>query len=148
MSAKENLNVAKKYYELFNKNDFNSLIQLWTDNPSFWSIPDNQKYAGKEGLKKSFNMWKKAFPDARCDVKNMVANDEYIVTEFIGTGKHEGIFETPMGKFDPTNKKVNIPFVEILKLKNGKIENAKLYFDTTSVMNQLGISLHHHEPAY
>ena len=141
MSASENLKTAKKTYELFDKNDFNSFIKLFTDNPSLLSVPTNQKYSGTEGIKKSFNMWKKAFSDARCDIKNMVANDDYVVTEFNGLGTHDGNFETPMGKISPTRKKVNLPCVEILKFKNGKIDSAKQYFDTTSLMEQLGVSM-------
>ena len=141
MSATENLNIAKKTYELFNKNDFSSFIKLFTDNPSLLNVAINQKYSGTEGIKKSFNMWKKAFSDARCDVKNMVANDDYVVTEFNGLGTHDGTFETPMGKISPTRKKVNLPCVEILKFKNGKIDSSKLYFDTSSLMEQLGVSM-------
>ena len=142
MSANENLKIAKKCYEYFDNNDFNSFIKLFTDNPSLLNVPTNQKYSGTEGIKKSFNMWRKAFSDARCDVKNMVANDDYVVTEFNGLGTHDGTFETPMGKISPTRKKVKIPIVEILKLKNGKIDSAKQYFDTNSLMEQLGVSMH------
>ena len=142
MSANENLKIAKKCYEYFDNNDFNSFIKLFTDNPSLLNVPTNQKYTGTEGIKKSFNMWRKAFSDARCDVKNMVANDDYVVTEFNGIGTHDGTFETPMGKISPTRKKVKIPIVEILKLKNGKIDSAKQYFDTNSLMEQLGVSMH------
>jgi len=142
MSLTENLNIAKKSYELFNKNDFNSFIKLFTDNPSILNVPTNQKFSGKEGIKESFNGWKKAFSDARCDIKNMVANEDYVVTEFSGLGTHDGIFETPMGKITPTRKKVNLPCVEILKIKNGKIDSSKLYFDTSTLMEQLGVSMH------
>jgi steroid delta-isomerase-like uncharacterized protein len=140
MSANENLNVVKKMHELFNKNDFNSYINLFTENPSVWHVPTNQKHSGREGIKKSFNMWKKAYSDARYDVKNMIGSDDYVVTEFHGTGTNDGIFETPMGKFGPTGKKVSTPFVEIIKLKNGKIDSSKIYFDTTTMIDQLGVS--------
>jgi len=141
MSANENLNIARKTYELFNKNDYDSYIKLFTDNPSTLNVAINEKFTGKEGIKKSFNIWKKAFSDARCDVKNMVANDDYVVTEFNGLGTHDGTFETPMGKISPTRKKVSLPFVEILKIKNGKIDSSKLYFDSNTLMEQLGVSL-------
>ena len=141
MSVTENLNIARKTYELFNKNDYNSFIKLFTENPSILSVPGNQKFVGKEGIKKSFNGWKKAFSDARVDIKNMIANDEYVVTEFNGSGTHDGVFETPMGKISPTRKKVNLPCVEILKLKNGKIDSVKQYFDSAALMEQLGISM-------
>jgi CTP-dependent riboflavin kinase len=44
-----------------------------------------------------------------------------------------------VGTIPPTGKKVNIPFVEILKIKDGKIKDYKLYFDTATMMQQLGI---------
>ncbi|MEJ2196011.1 MAG: ester cyclase [Ignavibacteriaceae bacterium] len=91
---------------------------------------------------KFFNAGKKGFSNAKCEIKNMVTNDNYVVTEFNSIGTYDGILETPKGKISPTRRKVNIPFVEIFKLKNGKIDSSKLYFDSSTMMEQAGVSIH------
>jgi predicted ester cyclase len=70
----------------------------------------------------------------------MIATEDCVITEFTGTGTHDGVLETPNGKISPTHKKINIPFVEVLQFKNGKITSSNLYYDTVTIMQQLGLT--------
>ena len=139
MSAKDNSVLAKKIYNLFNEGNVEGLVNLFTENSTATHIPTNTVFKGREGFRKATRIWKGAFSDARCEIKNQIVTDDFIVTEFNGVGVNDGILETPMGKIGPTGKKINIPFVEIMKIKNGQIEDSKLYFDTVTMMNQLEV---------
>lgn len=139
MLAQYNLKLAKRIYDLFNNNDIAEVANLFSDNADYLHVPTNLTFRGKEGYKQATKIWKDAFPDAKCEVKNQIATDDYIVTEFKGVGTNTGVLETPMGKIGPTGKQVRIPFVEILKIKNEKIESAKLYFDVATIMQQLDV---------
>lgn len=133
----ENQKLAKKVYELFNSNKIEELSNLFTENAKAVHIPTNTVFNGPAGFRDASKIWKTAFSDAKCELKNQIVNDDYIVTEFNGVGVHDGVLSTPMGNVPATGKKINIPFVEILKVKNGKIESSKLYFDTATMMHQL-----------
>jgi len=133
----ENLKLAKKVYELFNNNQIEELSNLYSKDSAIAHIPTNIVFNGPEGFKQATKIWKTAFSDARCVITNQVVTDDYIVTEFNGVGTHDGILTTPVGNIEPAGKKVNIPFVEILGVKNGKIESSKLYFDNATMMHQL-----------
>jgi predicted ester cyclase len=140
MSAQDNLKLAKKIYESFNNNEIDKLVGFYADNSVAVHVPTNLTFKGKEGFKQATKIWKGAFSDAKCEIKNTIINDDYIVTEFNGIGTNDGILETPVGEVGPTGKKVNIPFVEILKIKNGKVQESKLYFDVATMMHQLEIT--------
>ena len=70
----------------------------------------------------------------------MVANGDYVITEFSGRGINNGILDTPMGKVGPTGRRIDIPFCEIFQIKNGKIINSHLYFDIATMMQQLEVT--------
>jgi len=39
----------------------------------------------------------------------------------------------------PTGKKIEIPFCEVMKIKDGKVISLNSYFDSAAMMHQLGI---------
>lgn len=133
----ENLKLAKSVYELFNDNKIEELSNLYSKNAEIKHVPANALFTGPTGFKQASKIWKTAFSNARCVITNQIVNDDYIVTEFNGVGTHDGKLETPMGNVDATGNQVDIPFVEILQIRNGEIESSKLYFDTTTIMHQL-----------
>ena len=140
MSVKYNQQLAERIYRFFDQNKIDDLANLFSKNATILHVPTNLKFTGPEGFKQATKIWKGAFSDARCEIKNQIVNDDYIVTEFNGVGTNDGALETPMGKIGPTGKKVSIPFVEILKINNEKVESSKLYFDVTTMLHQLEVS--------
>jgi predicted ester cyclase len=44
-----------------------------------------------------------------------------------------------MGQIDPTNRRVELKMVEIMEFNNGKMTGGRAYFDTGSMMTQLGL---------
>ena len=139
MSKQDNLTLAKKIYKFFDEGKVEELVNLFSENSIATHIPTNVVFKGRDGFRQATKIWKNAFSNSRCEIKNQIVTDEYIVTEFNGVGTNDGTLETSMGNIGPTGKRVSIPFVEILKIRNGKIENSKLYFDTATMMHQLEV---------
>lgn len=137
MSLQTNLKLAKEIYELFNNNKIEELSALYSEHSVLLNVPTNEIFKGKAGAKSSASRWRTAFSDAKCVISNQAVTEDSIVTEFNGVGTNDGQLETPMGLIPPTGRKVNIPFVEVLKIKNGKIEGSKLYYDTATMLRQL-----------
>jgi ketosteroid isomerase-like protein len=69
----------------------------------------------------------------------MVADEEGVVVEFRGRGTHTGPLANPAGDIRATGRKVDIPFCQVYRLKGGKIVSSRLYFDTATMMGQLGL---------
>ena len=139
MSIQENLNVARKFYDVFNKHNLKEGEQFIDEKTQFVNVPFNLKGQGIEAYRQFVGGWKTAFPDSRCEVTNMVANEDTVITEFTGIGTHTGILQTPEGPIQPTGKQISIPYCEVTKIKNGKVVQSKLYFDALSLLHQVGI---------
>jgi len=78
---------------------------------------------------------RKALPDIRVKVNQMVAEADLVVVYWAasGTNTHEG-----MG-FPATGKRIIVPGMTIFRFKNGKISEEWSVFDMSSAMQQAGL---------
>ncbi|MGE5860372.1 MAG: ester cyclase [Ignavibacteria bacterium] len=135
-----NLTLAKSMYDYFNERKFEEASNNVSENLIIHNVPMDTKIHGKEGFLQFMNFWVTAFPDAKVEIKSMNVSGDNVITEFHGIGTHNGVLETPMGKFNPTGKKLDLPYCEIFTIKNGKLLNSNIYFDVATLMNQLDLT--------
>lgn len=69
----------------------------------------------------------------------MMAGETGVTTEFRGRGTHTGPLVGPMGEIPPTRRQVDIPFCDVVQIKDGKIVSIHLYYDVATMMGQLGL---------
>jgi steroid delta-isomerase-like uncharacterized protein len=139
-NEKENAKLAKEAYDLFSKGDLSGTVQHFAENAKFISMPTGETLRGRNEIQGFIGNFKTAFPDMKLDVNRQVSCGDQVVTEFAAKGTHKGIFKTPMGDISPTNRKVEMSLCEVLNINaDGKFTEAHLYFDTGSLMQQLGI---------
>jgi predicted ester cyclase len=65
----------------------------------------------------------------------MIAEGDQVVTKKTFTGTHEAEF----GSIPPTGKRVTLQFVDIMRVRNGRIVEHWLSMDQLSFMQQLGV---------
>ncbi len=139
MSVQDNLKIARGFYDEFNKRNFADVQKLVDDNAQFQIIPFNAKFTGKEGYLQLAQGWANAFPDGQCHITNIAAGEDSAVVEFAGRGTQTGPLMSPEGDIMPTGKSVDVPFCDVFKIKNGKIVSHNSYFDSSTMMKQLGL---------
>jgi steroid delta-isomerase-like uncharacterized protein len=76
-----------------------------------------------------------AFPDSRVTIDDMIAEGDQVVTKKTFRGTHEGEF----AGIPPTGKTVELQFVDIMRVHNGKIVEHWNCIDQLSFMQQLGV---------
>jgi len=122
----------------FNKGDLNQSVALYAENAEV-SEPTG-KYVGKPQILASQKVWQTAFPDAKGDVTNQIAEGEQVLTEAIFRGTHTGPLAGPNGTTIPaTNKKVEMRIAFVDSFKDGKIQRERAYYDLAAMMQQLGM---------
>ena len=98
---------------------------------------DGQEIQGKENLKRSLNMYFKAFPDIHANVEDIIAEGDQVVSRAICRGTHQGEL---MG-VGPTGKQVSITILCVSRFVGERIaEDWGEQFDLSGVMLQLGIT--------
>lgn len=139
MTPKENLTLVKNMYALFNQRKLDEAAKTLANDCTWTNVPTGETFKGPSGFKEFAKGWITAFSDAHVEIQNQFASENAVVTEFFGRGTHDGMLKTPTGSIAPTRKKLDLRFCEVLTIKNGKVTDARAYFDTGTMLRQLGI---------
>lgn len=138
-AQQDNAALVRNVHEAWNKRDFERIVALTAPECEWVMMPTGQKFRGPDGMRQYSQGWATAFPDGRIEEKDTIAGDNGAASEFIGRGTHTGPLMSPTGEIPPTGKRVEVPFCEIYRTKNGKIVGGGLYFDMATMLQQLGL---------
>ncbi len=89
----------------------------------------------REGGKMFLGAFLSAFPDCHVTIDDMIAEGDRVATKKTFTGTHTA----ELNGIPPTGKQVSITYVDILRLRDGKIIEHWLSMDQMSFMQQLGV---------
>jgi steroid delta-isomerase-like uncharacterized protein len=139
MSAQDNAKLVRAIYDMYNERDIEGIVAQATANVEVVSMAFGASMQGLDGYRQYLQSWATAFPDSRVEVSNVVAGDQGVVVEFRGKGKHTGPLAAPQGEIPPTGKSVDVPFCDVYQIKAGKVASLHNYFDSATMMRQLGL---------
>jgi steroid delta-isomerase-like uncharacterized protein len=81
-------------------------------------------------------MYRTAFPDdMTLDVQHIHSAGDTAIIEFIGKGTHRG----ELAGIAPTGRRMELPAITVLEIRDGKIHTEREYFDSGYMMQQLGV---------
>ena len=133
--TEQNKSVIRRFVEeVQNKKDWGVYDEL--NDPEFvnHSAPPGIP-SDREGGKVYLGAFLNAFPDCHFIVDDMIAEGDQVVTKKTFTGTHEGDF----AGIPPTGKRVTLQFVDIMRVRDGRIVEHWLSMDQLSFMQQLGV---------
>jgi steroid delta-isomerase-like uncharacterized protein len=130
--------VAEEFVEAFNAHDEARIHALDRDDVVF-EAPGDVKVVGPDATTEYAMAWLRAFPDARINVHNAIAADDWSVQEFTFEGTHDDTLVGPAGEIPATHRRFTGRGVQIIRAQDGKIADVRLYFDQVQVLTQLGM---------
>jgi predicted ester cyclase len=122
----------------FNAHDIDGFAEVLADDVVF-EAPGGIRGTGKAACAAFFGRWFAAFPDARVDVHGLHIADDVAVEEGSFTGTHCGVLQSPGGDIPPTGRRVRVPYIQVLRFRNGQHVGFNLMFDRLLLMEQLGV---------
>lgn len=137
MATLDNAAIIREVQRAWNEKDLDRFASFATADARMTNVPFGVKLPFRE----YGQIWATAFPDGQIELVNIVAQGDLVMTEFTGRGTHTGVLRTPTGEIAPTGRRVEMPFAETYRLRNGKITEGKLYFDSATMLTQLGLSM-------
>lgn len=124
--------VRQMFEEGMNKNDeaiFDALIAR-----SYVNHDMPAPAPGPEGFKQVLGQFRAAFPDMHVTLQDEVAEGDKVVTRGVFRGTHRGEF---MG-VPPTSKQVEVKYIDIWRVENGKLTENWVQLDLLGLLQQLG----------
>ena len=96
------------------------------------AVPDTIR--GPQGVKDNFKQYRDAFEGARITVQEQVAEGDTVATRWEGRGRHTGEL---MG-IPPTGKDIVVTGINITRIKDGKLAEDEIVWDTLGMLQQVG----------
>jgi len=127
-----------RFVDAFNAHDESALLALHASDIKF-NAPGGFKATNAKEATAYAMTWLKAFPDGKMKVRSEIVSAPWVVQEIQMEGTHTAPLESPTGTIAPTYKKVVGYGVQILRVQDGKIAEARIYFDQLDQLSQLGL---------
>ncbi|MGE5274074.1 MAG: ester cyclase [Verrucomicrobiota bacterium] len=124
--------------DTFNAHDIEGFAEMLADDVVF-EAPGGMRGGGKEACAAFYGGWFAAFPDARVDIRSLHIVDDVAVEEGRFTGTHDGTLHTPAGDIPPTGRSVEVDYIQMLRIRDGKHASFHLMFDRLLMLEQLGL---------
>lgn len=136
----DNANLARSLYESWNERNFDEMAEAMAPNAQITIVGTGETFQGPDGARKYNMNWANGFPDATATVDRLISSGEHVVVEFTGRGTHSGTLVTSMGDIPATGRSVTLHLCDVIKFQGGKVKEQHTYFDTGSMMAQLGLT--------
>jgi ketosteroid isomerase-like protein len=122
----------------FNAHDIDGFAEVIADDVVFVA-PGGMRGEGKPACLEFWRGWHSAFPDAHVEVHSVYFVDDVAVEEGTFTGTHDGVLHTPSGDLSPTGRAVSLPYIHVLRFRDGLHVSFNLIFDRLLMLEQLGV---------
>ena len=137
MGREENIRTFNEWITAHRAHDVDKMLTFLTDDITIASAagkdmpPANNKGEARIHWQTIYN----TFPDFRMDSIAVTAEEDRLVAEI----SHGGTMKGKMGDMEPTGKPYRVQGAFRFDFKDGKIRSIRTYWDTGSMMRQLGL---------
>jgi steroid delta-isomerase-like uncharacterized protein len=127
--------VVRRFFEAWNARDLDAFDEIYAPD-AVDHDPQNpfRETRGPEGAKRAARMYHSAYSDGRFEVHEQIAEGDFVVTRWTGSGTNDGEL---MG-MPATGKSVEVDGITIDRLADGKIAETWTCWDTLGMMQQVG----------
>lgn len=134
MSIEENKNIVRRYQEIYNSNDLDSLREVAAEDLLTPKIMPGLK-PGLEGAKEVHARTLIGMPDWHTAIDELIAEGDKVVARITMSGTHTGNF----WGMPATGKRVEFTGIYIVRIAGGKIVEHWGEEDGVSLLQQLGV---------
>ena len=129
--ARNKISSRRYFEEVWNEGKFALLTELlaptYVDHMSRWPV-------GPDGVRQEMSLYRKAFPDIRFKVEDVIAEDDKVVTRLTVTGTQHG----DLPNIPATGREITTTGIVIFRFEAGKAIEAWMEFNFLNLYRQLG----------
>ena len=130
--------LLERYLDLYNAGDLDGVMDLYAED-SVQLMPDGL-FEGRSAIRDRLAKELAAFSDIAHRYISYVEQGDAFADEWVFVGTHTGPVVLPDGtELAATGKRVQVPGMELVRVRDGKIVVDNLYYDNLAVAAQLGL---------
>jgi steroid delta-isomerase-like uncharacterized protein len=127
--------LVRVHVDAENAADFEGALATFT-HPRYEYVATDEVYDGAEEVMAHWEELHRAFPDQLIEVLDIHNADDAVLIEAVARGTHTG----PLRGLPPTGKRFEQHFLGIFVFQGGDLVCERVYYDTATVLQQLGIA--------
>jgi steroid delta-isomerase-like uncharacterized protein len=129
--------ITKKVLEAIDVHNLDSLKNYYDPDTDI-TIP-GAKLHGIDQVIDWYRIFIKAFPDIKHEVVRTLTFGDMAAVEVRATGTQTGPLVSPAGEIPPSGEKIELYFVTLTNIVDGKIKKETCYWDNQTFLTQLGL---------
>ena len=137
--GRDNIALVTSLFEAFDAGDLDTAVGTVAEDFELVDVAAGQTFLGPDGCRRWLATFRTALPDAWTETVSIFAEGDRVASEHIGRGTHTGPFVTAAGKIPATGRKVELRIAEFYEMREGKIVRLHAYYDSGTMMRQLGL---------
>jgi steroid delta-isomerase-like uncharacterized protein len=134
-TERANIEALHEMLRGFNSRDAQRMLAVFNEDMEWLDVPMEQSYRGHEEVEEFLAKLFVAFPDVHYALKEVVAEGDLLAAKFTMYGTHLGRFYG----IPPTGRRVELPCLSIIEMRDGKFVYDHCYFDTGMCLRQMGL---------
>jgi steroid delta-isomerase-like uncharacterized protein len=134
-TATQREELVRKHVEAENAADYETALATF-QHPRYEYVASDEVYDGAEEVMAHWREFDRAFPDQQIEIVKLHTADDAVLMEAIARGTHTG----PFRRLPPTGRKWEQQFLAIFVFESDGLVCERVYYDTSTVLQQLGIA--------
>jgi steroid delta-isomerase-like uncharacterized protein len=132
------IEIAKASITAYNDKDWSKAKGTLAADAVYDEKGTHRRIQGAGDIIEACQGWAKAFPDSKATFVREFASEDTALIEVVWKGVHTGPLQTPSGTIPASNKPIEIPACQVVKVEGGKITSFSHYFDMLTMLTQIG----------
>ena len=132
------IEIAKAAVTAYNEKNWSKAKDILAADAMYDEKGTQRRIQGAGEIIEAWQGWAKAFPDSKATFVREFASGETVVLELVWKGVHTGSLQTPTGTIPPSNKPIELPACQVVRVEGGKVKRASHYFDMLTMLTQIG----------
>ena len=132
------IEIAKASITAYNDKDWSKAKDMLAADAVYDEKGTNRRIQGAGAIVEAWQGWGKAIPDSKATFVREFASGDTAVFEIVWKGVHTGPLQTPTGTIPASNKPIEVPACQVVKVEGGKVKSFSHYFDMLTLLTQIG----------
>ncbi len=127
--------LVRRHVEAENAADYDAALATF-QHPRYEYVATDEVYDGAEEVRAHWEELSRAFPDQEIEIVALHSADDAVLMEAVSRGTHAG----PLRGLPPTGRRFEQQFIAIFVFEGDALVCERVYFDTATLLQQLGIA--------